>query len=326
MKWLEGNQAIILCLALVILIIYGVVIKGERDHLNIELKMADAVLTLTQHSLDLVEKDLASTKSELGSMKQTLASIKTELDLTKHNLTSKQEELKKMEVSLSLYRETLGVMVTTDVKNLKEPVGGEVKLSDKTGAVNPTWQQLREFVLADYTDQRTWMANIFDCSQFSEMLHNNAEAQGIRAAYVTLKFQGKEVGHALTAFKTTDRGLVYVEPQMDSIAYVTKGKEYGIIDFGQDTPLDYAYYEKVKADWDFYGQKLEAYNSEVERFNREIYGKVFYTGTAEWEQIKEWQRALGEEERALASLRNQLPTMEQPEDTTGIVESIEVFW
>ena len=42
------------------------------------------------------------------------------------------------------------------------------------------------------------------------MLHNNAEKAGIRAAYVVVEFPLGE-GHALNAFRTKDRGLIYID-------------------------------------------------------------------------------------------------------------------
>ena len=59
------------------------------------------------------------------------------------------------------------------------------------------------------------------CGDFAERLHNNAEMAGIRCAYVAIDLSGytdpnnygigSNTGHALDAFQTTDRGLVYVD-------------------------------------------------------------------------------------------------------------------
>ena len=53
---------------------------------------------------------------------------------------------------------------------------------------------------------------------------NNAEADGIRCAYVRLGFPA--LGHAIVAFQTTDRGLVFVEPQSDEIANPVVGRRW----------------------------------------------------------------------------------------------------
>jgi hypothetical protein len=59
------------------------------------------------------------------------------------------------------------------------------------------------------------------CADFAERLHNDAEIAGIRCAYVSVDLSGytdpyhygipSTTGHALDAFQTTDRGLVYVD-------------------------------------------------------------------------------------------------------------------
>ena len=59
------------------------------------------------------------------------------------------------------------------------------------------------------------------CADFAERLHNDAEIAGIRCAYVSIQLSGytdpnnfgipSNTGHALDAFQTTDRGLVYID-------------------------------------------------------------------------------------------------------------------
>jgi hypothetical protein len=55
-----------------------------------------------------------------------------------------------------------------------------------------------------------YVANSFVCADFAEMLHNNAEKAGWRAAFVGITLSGGET-HALDAFETTDLGLVYID-------------------------------------------------------------------------------------------------------------------
>jgi hypothetical protein len=84
------------------------------------------------------------------------------------------------------------------------------------------------------------------CADFAERLHNEAEQAGIRCAYVSLELTGytdpygygttSDTSHALTAFQTTDRGLVYIDDtgisgtagpaRCDKIIEVKIGEEY----------------------------------------------------------------------------------------------------
>jgi hypothetical protein len=43
------------------------------------------------------------------------------------------------------------------------------------------------------------------------MLQNHAEEAGWRCAWVAIEFSGQSAGHALNAFQTTDRGLVFID-------------------------------------------------------------------------------------------------------------------
>jgi len=119
--------------------------------------------------------------------------------------------------------------------------GDFVVLINNQNAKNPTYSQLLAFLRTDKTDtypyqyvytiqnsytgdpedyvNLTQVEGIIDslvtqktpciCSDFAEMLHNNAEMAGIRCAYVSIEVGGS--GHALDAFNTTDRGVVFID-------------------------------------------------------------------------------------------------------------------
>jgi hypothetical protein len=86
-----------------------------------------------------------------------------------------------------------------------------IRLLNNPAATDPSWTELKQFLMNDSTDQVVYDDSEFVCADFAEMLHNNAENSGIRAAYVTLDFTGQTVGHAINAFNTTDRGIVYID-------------------------------------------------------------------------------------------------------------------
>jgi len=94
--------------------------------------------------------------------------------------------------------------------------GEPIVLVNNPSAVNPSWLQLYTFLRYDPTDKQIYSEGSFICGDFAEMLHNNAEKRGWKAAYVSIKLGPSEcypngVYHALNAFKTTDRGLVYID-------------------------------------------------------------------------------------------------------------------
>jgi DNA-directed RNA polymerase subunit RPC12/RpoP len=113
-----------------------------------------------------------------------------------------------------------------------------ITLKNNPDASDPSWEQLKSFLLKDDTDQIPYDFDKFVCADFAERLHNNAELAGIRAAYVCVdlgpsSYYSLSGGHALNAFQTTDRGIVYIDCtgfqfgiSADKIVDVVVGNDY----------------------------------------------------------------------------------------------------
>ena len=185
-------------------------------------------------------------------------------------------------------------------RHLKSPSGESAQLINNSEASPPTWQELMTFLEADTTDQKLYNVDSFACVAFAEELHNNAEAAGIEAAFVGVQFEGREVGHALNAFNTTDRGLVFIDctspiqsnmpylPMLgledgevgdagemevvgaDKVAYVELGKEYGIISIEAATSPEYSFYQAYLVDREQYGLDVQAFNRDLEAYNQRV--------------------------------------------------------
>lgn len=190
-------------------------------------------------------------------------------------------------------------------------VGGDgepIELVNNPNATNPTYARLVAFIKKDPTDRQRYISSAdvsigsgevpYVCSDFAEDLHNNAEAAGIIAAWVSIKFAGDNEGHACNAFETTDRGLVYIDCtggnlwdqltfqivetdeglysinnypiSWDKVAYIEVGKAYGAIDIARASSLSYSFYEEYKQDCENFDNLIDEYNREVMRFNREV--------------------------------------------------------
>gem|GEM_PF-1417425 len=216
-------------------------------------------------------------------------------------------------------------------------VGGDrepIELINIPNAANPTYAGLLTFLKEDSTDEHPYIEGFtvisYVCSDFAEDVHNNAEAAGIRAAWVSIQFEGEEIGHALNAFETTDRGLVYVDctggnvggverlqelmkvssdtvpsPQptsWDSIAYVETGREYGLIYLDVASSLSYSFYEEYKWKSQEYDRLVSEHNNDVEQYNQEIMEKGLYEGSPEQTRINAWEARLDEKEKVVEEL------------------------
>ena len=240
--------------------------------------------------------------------------------------------------------------------------GPLVHLVENPQAADPTWQQLRDFVASDATDRDVYDAATFPCAAFAEKLHNNAEAHGIRAAWVALDFEGATIGHAIDAFETTDRGLVYVDctgdksgvvthqtasgkkekvfgnpASCDRIAYVQIGKEYGVISLEVAASPEYDYYVQYRQNLAKFEAGLAAYNSDVKKwdlevaqFNQWVGGRTFKTNSADYKKAQQWQdqlesrgNELDKTSKYLDQLGDSLGAFWTPK---GIVKSVGIYW
>jgi hypothetical protein len=98
---------------------------------------------------------------------------------------------------------------------------------------------------------------------FTEPLHNDAEAHGIKCAYVWHQAENSKIAYGATVqtwieyrsglsfngFRTLDRGLVFIEPAKsgNNVVYVEKGKPLGYIDLNNALFSDYGYFEKYSS-------------------------------------------------------------------------------
>jgi hypothetical protein len=89
---------------------------------------------------------------------------------------------------------------------------------------DPSYQEMLNFLTVDKTDENQYDTNDYNCYDFTRDLCNNASAAGIRIGDVYLEFP--DSAHALACFNTTDRGLVFIEPQTDQAVELKIGQPY----------------------------------------------------------------------------------------------------
>jgi hypothetical protein len=102
---------------------------------------------------------------------------------------------------------------------------------------NPTYQEMKDFLAADNTNENEYITGSYVCYDFAADVNNNAEAAGIRAAYVRIR--SSNWAHALVAFQTVDRGLIFIEPQSDKEVTPEVGKPYPWWQVGAASPLSH---------------------------------------------------------------------------------------
>ena len=89
---------------------------------------------------------------------------------------------------------------------------------------DPTYREAVAFLKRDKTDKNEYDEETYVCSHFAREVCNNAEAAGLRCAFVTIRYP--DGGHSIIAFETIDEGLVYFDAQSDDRARPVIGKRY----------------------------------------------------------------------------------------------------
>ncbi len=102
---------------------------------------------------------------------------------------------------------------------------------------NPSYQEMMDFLSEDTTNSIPYVTNEYMCTDYAAQVNNNAEAKGIRCAIVYI-LNKESIGHTIVAFQTTDRGLLFVEPQYDRVVKLVIGQSYSKLNNFSPQPND----------------------------------------------------------------------------------------
>jgi hypothetical protein len=161
-------------------------------------------LLKARSELSLCHMDMGTLETNLEIANDSLAQTQEDLTSAQQELNSAESTISSLESELELYKDTWG-SVSSDVQ---PPYQGADIVNYET-ASDPTWAKLLNFLLTDKTDEKAYVLGVYMCGDFARDVHNNAERAGIRAAYVAVELP--DAYHSLDAFKTTDRGLVFID-------------------------------------------------------------------------------------------------------------------
>jgi hypothetical protein len=89
--------------------------------------------------------------------------------------------------------------------------------------VDPTYQQMLSFMKTDTVHNNVYNST-YVCWNFASDYINEAFKAKWRCGFVYIEFPVE--AHAVVCFNTTDKGIVFVEPQFDTIVKVAIGLSY----------------------------------------------------------------------------------------------------
>lgn len=106
--------------------------------------------------------------------------------------------------------------------------GHKITLVNHKNATDVTYNEVITFIKNDKTDQNPYTST-YQCGDFAEDVHNNAELNNIKCGYVLVD----RINHACNVFNTTDKGLIFIDctnsnygGSCDSIVKIENGHQY----------------------------------------------------------------------------------------------------
>jgi hypothetical protein len=187
-----------------------VVTQIKLETKDTELSQAQSDLAWTQAALSVSQKDLETTTTDLQATSLKLETVQKEYQTAADELTKQQEDTRAIGENYDNLMANYNLITSGYGYVLKDP----------------TYQQMKAFLAADRTDANDYVEHNYVCEDFSVDVKAHAIQQKYRCAYVSIRFVGDNSAHAIVAFNTTDRGLIFIEPQSDEEVNLQIGWDY----------------------------------------------------------------------------------------------------
>jgi|GEM_PF-3069593 len=149
-------------------------------------------------------------ENQLQELKDTQSKLKENYNSLKNNYSETLEEFRTLEDNF----ETLQNQFST------------YRESEKFTVRAHTLSEVKDFLEKDTTDENEYDEEDYNCYDFTNDMMNNAISENIAVGlvYITMDIHhpdksDEEGAHSLVAFRTIDKGTVYVEPQDDAVIH-----------------------------------------------------------------------------------------------------------
>ena len=100
-----------------------------------------------------------------------------------------------------------------------------INLNGYSSIRDPTYQEALQFISSDQTDKNQYSQS-YICINFANDFVDNALNEGYRCGLVIIEFP--ETRHAIVCFNTSDKGLIFIEPQNDALVTLTTEQRFSI--------------------------------------------------------------------------------------------------
>jgi len=198
---------------------WGVIIEANNQEIN-ELRARNRTLQDDNYSLSsqcrTLEQESSTLDQENSNLKAqygTLQELGSEYRELQQEYQELQKEYQKLQEELKSAKQSVGMKVGDEPsRDLLYTKGNNqpIFLNNNPESRDPTYTELKEFLWSDNTESYKYIDRSpsvigYTCGDYAEMLHNNAEEKGIRAAVAIISFQGTYSLHAMNAFSLADK-------------------------------------------------------------------------------------------------------------------------
>ena len=210
-------------LILILLVsIVGVTVyyQGQISNLNKELDALQESL----NDKEELENDYSNVKNDLNELNRTYNDLL-------ENYKDLQENHSKLQSDYTLTKENLENVKDNlnQLKKTNNELNQEIKnLKNGSTYYKPSLSSVNEFLKENDVDEREYKDEDYTCVDYTFDLMEAGKKEGFETGfvYIYLYSDNSNSAHSIAYFNTSDEGVVYVEPQTDTMLYELPKDEY----------------------------------------------------------------------------------------------------
>ena len=137
---------------------------------------------------------------------------------------SKKKSFYRCLIVICIFVLITSIVMLKELSSKKEAIEEEInilsnKIENMYYFTNPTYNETVNFLKNDTTDKNIYNDTYYNCMYFSRDINNNSEQKIWICGYVRIVLKNETTGiltpHSIICYNTTDKDIVFFEPQTD---------------------------------------------------------------------------------------------------------------
>ena len=209
-------------------------LQSEADALNNEKTELKVQVSSLQTETDTLEAQVSTLETEKATLETQVAGLQSETTTLNNEVSSLEAQVSSLQTKASDLEDEAA---QSYILGYDEGESDGYQLGYNEGYVegvedvtengwylqDPTYAEAIAFINSDKTDENEYTDD-YVCYDYTSYFDYNAADAGYRCGFVYIEYT--DSAHAIACFNTTDRGIIYVEPQNDEIVTIAIGQPY----------------------------------------------------------------------------------------------------